>query len=89
MGDSEKSINARHSSRLSLLLILAATLWLVIAIGVIVSPYFLVPVYANFDVELPVLTFILMHPLTATLFGVSAVGNFLFWIGYQLHTKTP
>lgn len=71
---SPNAFGVRTSSWFSPFVLLAAGLWLVIAIGVAYGRYTLAPIYDDFGLELPMVTHVLMHPLTAIFFGAVSVG---------------
>ena len=71
---SPNTIRARTSSWFSPLALFAAGLWLVIAIGVAYGRYTLAPIYDDFALELPMVTHVLIHPLTVLFFGAVSIG---------------
>lgn len=71
---SPNALTVRSSSWFSPLVLFAAGMWLVIAIGVAYGRHTMIPIYADFELELPMFTHVLIHPLTAIFFGAVSIG---------------
>ena len=51
--------------------------WLTVTIGIVFGRQVMVPIYADFGVELPRVTQLLIHPVVAILAGIAAISDLL------------
>ncbi len=63
------------------LIVYSVGLWLAITIGVTFLRHSMVPIYVEFELDIPIITQMLVHPLAPIFFGATTISIFFITFG--------
>ena len=69
--------DVRTAPKLSFAILFSGAWWLAVTIGILFGRRVMVPIYADFGVELPTITQFLIHPAAAALAGAATISVLL------------